>query len=213
MKYESLATLMKPYGWFDLATLAQMSGESRQTLQIQLSRWRKAGKLLPLRRGMYALPELYRSKPISPTELANGMYAPSYLSLHWALGYYGMIPERVIEHTSVTSRTPKRFENAFGTFSYRHVKSAAFFGYQVLDLGSSRMFLAEPEKALLDLWYLEQGEWTEARMQHMRFQAFEKVNLETLCEYAEQFHSPRLMAATQVFSTLSTQSLEEGIEL
>ncbi len=82
-----------------------------------------------------------------------------------------------------------------------------------MDLGGSRMFLAEPEKALLDLWYLEQGEWTEARMQHMRFQAFEKVNLETLCEYAEQFHSPRLMAATQVFSTLSTQSLEEGIEL
>ena len=213
MKYESLVTLMKPYGWFDLATLTQMTSESRQTLQIQLSRWRKAGKLLPLRRGMYALPELYRNKPISPTELANGMYAPSYLSLHWALGYYGMIPERVIEYTSVTSRTPKRFDNAFGAFSYRHVKPAAFFGYRAVDLGGGRLFLAEPEKALLDLWYLEQGEWTPARMEHMRFQAFENVDLETLGGYAEQFQSPRLMAATQVWSTLSKQSLEEGVEL
>ena len=213
MKYESLVTLMKPYGWFDLATLTQMTSESRQTLQIQLSRWRKAGKLLPLRRGMYALPELYRNQPISPTELANGMYAPSYLSLHWALGYYGMIPERVIEYTSVTSRTPKRFDNAFGAFSYRHVKPAAFFGYQVVDLGGSRLFLAEPEKALLDLWYLVQGEWTQARMEHMRFQAFENVDLETLGGYTEQFRSPRLMAATQVWSTLSRQSREEGVEL
>jgi predicted transcriptional regulator of viral defense system len=213
MKYEALITLVRPYGWFDLATLVQMSSEPRQALQIQLSRWRKAGKLLPLRRGMYALPELYRSKPINPAELANGMYAPSYLSLHWALGYYGMIPERVFEYTSVTSRAPRRFDNAFGSFSYRHVKPAAFFGCQVVDLGGSRMFLAEPEKALLDLWYLEQGEWTVARMEQMRFQAFERVDPETLDDYADQFDSPRLMAATKIWSTLSRQSLEQGVEL
>ena len=53
----------------------------------------------------------------------------------------------------------------------------------------------------------------QARMEHMRFQAFENVDLETLGSYAEQFRSPRLMAAMQVWSTFSKQSLEEGVEL
>jgi predicted transcriptional regulator of viral defense system len=213
MKYEALVSLVRSYGWFDMATLAQMTGEARQTLQVQLTRWRKAGKLLPLRRGMYALPEIYRARPLNPAELANGIYAPSYLSRHWALGYYGMIPEQVVEFTSITSRAPRRFENAFGTFSYRHVKTEAFFGYTAVDLDGSRMFLADPEKALLDLWYLETGDWTEARMQEMRFQAFENVDPRTLRRYAEQYHSPRLLAATQTWLALSSQAQEQGVEL
>ncbi len=213
MKHGELVALVKDCGWFDLATLTQATTGSRQALQIQLSRWCKSGKLLPLRRGMYALPEIYRSKPLNPTELASGMYAPSYLSRHWALGYYGMIPERVVEFTSITSRAPKCFKNAFGTFSYRHVKPAAFFGYKAVDLNGSRVFLADPEKALLDLWYLESGEWTEARMEAMRFQAFEIVSPETLRGYAERFGSPRLLAATQTWLGLSRQAREEGVEL
>jgi len=33
--------------------------------------------------------------------LAGPIYPPSYLSLHWALGFYGLIPEQVVTLTSV----------------------------------------------------------------------------------------------------------------
>lgn len=213
MKYMELIDLVRKQGWFDLATLTQMTGERRETMQVQLYRWRKTGKLLPLRRGMYALPEIHCAQPVSPLALANGMYAPSYLSRHWALGYYGMIPERVVEFTSITTRVPRRFENSFGVFSYRHIKPAAFFGYRAVEINGERVFLAEPEKALLDLWYFDKGEWTEARMVGMRFQAFDQVSPETLRSYADQFHSPRLLSAVKRWEALSRQEQQEGVEL
>ena len=213
MKYMDLIELTRNQGWFDMATLTQMTGERRESLQVQLYRWRRAGKLLPLRRGMYALPEIHCVRKISPLELANGMYAPSYLSRHWALGYYGLIPERVVEFTSTTSRAPKRFENAFGVFSYRHVKQTAFFGYRVMTINGACVFLAEPEKALLDLWYLEKGDWTMERMAAMRFQEFDRVNAEKLMNYAAAFQSTKVLAAARTWSALLNEKPEEGREI
>jgi predicted transcriptional regulator of viral defense system len=57
-----------------------------------------------------------------PAVLASQIYRPSYLSFHWALGYYGLIPERAVVYTSATTRVPRRFENALGRFRYIHVK-------------------------------------------------------------------------------------------
>ena len=53
---------------------------------------------------------------------ANALHAPSYLSGPWALSFYGVIPESVPVYTSVTTRTPREYENPFGVFSYRNVK-------------------------------------------------------------------------------------------
>ncbi len=213
MTYDALVKLLGPQGYFDLPSLVQLSGERRPALLLQLSRWCKSGRLLPLRRGMYAFPERYSGRPVSPPELANALYSPSYLSGLWALGFLGMIPERVVTYTSVTSRVPRTFENAFGTFEYRHVKPAAFFGCRPVEIGGRRVLLAEPEKALLDLWHLEAGAWDRARMAGMRFQGFELVDAAKLRAYAERFVSPRLLAAAEVWLGLSRSEEEGTVEL
>ena len=213
MKYDDLVRKLGKQGWFDFPTLVQLSGEKRHSLQVQVYRWLRAGKLLTLRRGMYALPERYRRTPVNPVLLANRIYAPSYLSCHWALGYHGMIPERVVEFTSVTTRRPQRFENGFGTFSYRHIKQPAFFGYRREEVDGSSVSIAKPEKALLDLWHLEQGPWTRERMIEMRFQSCERVHAETMIRYAERYDSPRLLAATHVWLDVARERGEEGVEL
>ena len=128
MKFDTLLSMVGRQPYFDLATLLQLSGEDRAMLLTQLSRWTRAGKLEPLRRGMYALAARYRAAPINPAELANQLYRPSYLSTEWALGFYGLIPEMVVTYTSVTSRFPQGFVNAFGRFESRHVKQSALFG-------------------------------------------------------------------------------------
>ena len=199
--------------FFDLATVVQLAGERRTTVQTQLGRWVRSGRLVPLRRGMYAVAQRYRRTPINPAELANHLYRPSYLSREWALGYYGLIPEAVVTYTSATSRVPRRFENGFGTFEYRHVKRAAFFGYRALDMQGRRVLLAEPAKALLDFWHLTSGPWTIARMVEMRFQNFAVVNQEVLREYAARFSSPRLLRATDVWCELAEAEQEGGAAL
>ncbi len=212
MNYDALVKMLGTEGWFDLASVAQLSGEQRNNLRIQLYRWCKTGKLLPLRRGMYAFPARYSARIVNPAELANRLYAPSYLSTHWALGYFGLIPEHVVTYTSVTSRVPETFNNVFGSFRYQHVKASAFFGYQPVKINERTVLLAEPEKALLDLWYLESGLWNEARMIEMRFQNFDIVNTETLLKYANRFESPRLVEAANLwcrFAKTETKGTKE----
>ncbi len=50
------------------------------------------------------------------------------------------------------------------------LKPTAFFGYRPMTMGDKKVVIADPEKALLDLWYLEQGAWSQERMEAMRFQ-------------------------------------------
>lgn len=199
MTYEELFERLGGQAFFDLAMVVQLSGEPRASLRVQLHRWVKRGRLLPLRRGIYAWPEAYRRIPMNPAALANALLLPSYLSGLWALGYYGLIPEQVVSYTSVTARAPRRFENAVGVFEYRHMKPEAFFGYQGVEMDGVKVQVATPEKALLDFWHLSRRPWTPERMDGMRFQNLKAVDSCRLAQFAERFRSPRLRRAVVVW--------------
>lgn len=199
MKFNDLIQLLPDVPFFDLAMVVQLSGEQRENIRIQLHRWCKNGKILPLRRGMYALADGYRRTPVQAAELANHLYRPSYLSGLWALGFYGLIPEMVVTHTSITTRVPRHFQNAFGAFRYFNIKHACFFGYRAVEISGRRVLLAEPEKALLDLWHLNRGEWNPARMAEMRFQNTDLIDNRRLSEHATRFESPRLLRAVEIW--------------
>ena len=116
--------------------------------------WIKRGLLIRLRQGYYAFPE-YLSIPDFRLYFANRMYRPSYVSLHSALAFYGMIPEAVVQITSVTTLKTANFKNAFGEFSYKSIRDELMFGYDLKPIADERTVqLAKPEKALLDLLYL-----------------------------------------------------------
>lgn len=212
MKFEELLISLGERPYFDLAMLVQLSGDTRQTLRTQLYRWVKAGKLLSLRRGMYAFAEPYRRQPINPAALSNYLYKPSYISAHWALGYYGLIPEKVTVLTGVTTRVPRQFANAFGVFRYFNVRPALFFGYRPVTMNRQKVLVAEPEKALLDLWHLERGKWDEDRTKEMRYQNFEVVDEHRLVAYADRYDSLRLNRAVEQWKAFAKRQ-EGTIEL
>jgi len=209
MKYDHFLQLVGDMPWFDFATVLQLSGEPRQNLRVRLYEWRKAGKLLSLRRGMYALAEPYRQAAAHPALLSNQLYTPSYISMHWALSFYGLIPEKTVVYTAVTPRVPRTFENDFGVYRYSNLKQKFFFGYRAVDMGGENVFVATPEKALLDLWHLRSGVWDTDRMTEMRFQNFDVVSTGRLRDFAERFGLPRLMRAVSVWEQVSA-STEEG---
>ncbi|MDX2110777.1 MAG: hypothetical protein SFY80_11105 [Verrucomicrobiota bacterium] len=190
MKFEELLSLPSDPPWFDLVTLAQMTGENKGALTHQLSRWSREGKVLPLRRGVYALADAYRKQRVQPAALANALYTPSYLSGLWALGFYGLIPEMVISFTSVSTRVTRQFENAFGNFHYSNMKQSAFFGYEARMIDGVSVLIAAPEKALLDHWHLTPGVWTSERLDAMRYQNYELVDKVKLRTAAARFESP-----------------------
>ncbi|AKJ64545.1 type IV toxin-antitoxin system AbiEi family antitoxin domain-containing protein [Kiritimatiella glycovorans] len=212
MRFEELLEYAGGWAWFDFATLVQLSAEPREHLRTRLYAWRRAGRVIALRRGMYTLAETYRRTRLNPAALSNALYAPSYLSRQWALSWYGLIPEMTAQYTAVTTRRPRTFENPYGRYRYRHLKRSAFFGYRSVETGGASVLMAHPEKALLDLWYLDSGEWTLERMESMRFQNTEVVDSARLEAFARQYDSPRLRRAAGVW-TLYAEEVRGGGEV
>ncbi|MBT8369350.1 MAG: hypothetical protein HKO68_06645 [Desulfobacterales bacterium] len=112
----------------------------------------KRGFIIRIKKGLYIFGDEYRRRPYSREILANLIYGPSYISLDFALQYYGLIPERVEALTSVTTGRSRRFFTPVGLFTYRKIPLQAFrFGMDRVEMDDGRAFLmATPEKALAD---------------------------------------------------------------
>ncbi len=112
----------------------------------------KKGELIRLKKGVYALGEDYQAAPIDVINVANMLYAPSYVSFDYALSYYGLIPERVYEITSATMRLNKEFTTPLGRFSYKSIPLQAYaLGIDWLyDKIHGGKLIATAEKALCD---------------------------------------------------------------
>ncbi|MFZ2339445.1 MAG: hypothetical protein WAW07_06935 [Bacteroidales bacterium] len=160
-----------------------------------LVRWTSTGLIIRLRQGYYTFPE-YIGRPDYPLWFANRIYRPSYISLHTALAFYGMIPEEVMQITSVTSLKTAHFSNAFGEYSYKSVKSELMFGFDLKTMADGRtLSLATPEKALLDLLYLYPFYDTGQDMEDLRLdEGFlsEDLNRDLLKEYTYRFENKAL---------------------
>ena len=213
MRLDTAVELLGAMPFFDLATVVQLTEESHPSVVNQLHRWSRAGKLVPLRRGMYTFVDRYRRVPVSPATLANALYSPSYISGLWALGFFGLIPEGVSAYTSVTTRTPRRFDNPFGAFRYTAIKRSFFFGYRTVSIAGAEVVLATAEKALLDLFHLSSGEWDRPRMIEMRFQQTGMVDRRRLQACAQRMGKPRILRAVQVWRECCDAQEEDGVEL
>ncbi len=123
------------------------------------------------------------------------IYNPSYISLHSALAFYGLIPEAVVQITSVTSLKTDVFKNGFGEYSYKSVREGLMFGYVPLPLADGRTTAyATREKALLDLLYLYPFYDTERELSELRLDGDvlnEDLNRAEWESLAESVHSER----------------------
>jgi hypothetical protein len=112
----------------------------------------KKGELTTVKKGLYvAGPQINITKP-EPFLIANHLWGPSYVSLEAALSYWGLIPERVYEISSMTTKTSKSYKTPLGRFRYFHAPIPYYsFGIKRVELTSRQVALiASPEKALCD---------------------------------------------------------------
>ncbi|HEY5510066.1 MAG TPA: hypothetical protein VIK10_03475 [Prolixibacteraceae bacterium] len=164
-------------------------------------RWANKGLLIRLRQGYYTFPE-YKSKPDFGLYFANRIYRPSYVSLHTALAFYEIIPEAVVQITSVTTLKTINFNNGFGEYSYKSVKKSLMFGYDLKPMSDGRTFqLAKPEKALLDLLYLYPFYNTMNELEELRLDEdflHDDLDRNLLKEYSLKFENKALENRVQL---------------
>ncbi|WP_349317142.1 hypothetical protein [Chitinophaga sp. MM2321] len=110
------------------------------------------GVLTSVKRGVYIVGPALQSKKPESFLLANHILGPSYVSLDTALSYYGLIPERVFEISSMTTKAARKFTTPAGMFAYYRLSLPYYaFGIQRVKLSDDQYALvASPEKALCD---------------------------------------------------------------
>lgn len=212
MKFEKLIKNFSETPFFELAEVREISTDSESHIKNQLSQWTKQEKIVRLRREKYLLAPEYRKFTPSIYYTSNYLYRPSYVSLETALQYYDIIPEAVSTVQAVTPKHGREWSNELSRFVYRSIKQERFWGYREDQLDSipeqNRFFIAKPEKAILDLIYLNNGEWSKERISQMRFQSLDILDNDMLQKFSEQFDSPRVERTTERFIDLHRKELE-----
>ncbi len=81
-----------PYEEFDYLTLVG-SLKTYARPRDKITALLRAGTIVRVKKGLYVFGPPLRREAYSQELLANWIYGPSYLSLEYALGRYGMIPD------------------------------------------------------------------------------------------------------------------------
>lgn len=196
-----------PLSVFSHEMLYALLEKSVSNVNNKISNLVKNGELVRLKKGFYTFSKAYLSKPIDLISVANTLYTPSYVSFDYALSYYGMIPERVSEITSATSKNEKLFETPVGRFSYKKVPLKTYsLGIDWLyDENEGGRFIATPEKALCDkirydrgIGTLTQGAMVDYLKYDLRLEITKPLDAELIEEIATAYRSKNLKTLSQV---------------
>ena len=196
-----------PLSVFSHEMLYALLEKSVSNVNDKISNLVKSGELVRLKKGFYTFSKAYLTKPIDLISVANTLYTPSYVSFDYALSYYGMIPERVSEITSATSKNEKLFETPVGRFRYKKVLLQAYsIGVDwIYDENEGGRFIATPEKALCDkirydrgIGTLTQGAMVEYLKYDLRLEITKLLDAELIDEIATAYRSRNLKTLSQV---------------
>lgn len=197
MKFQDAVQIVSDEPLFETGLLLAGSVDPAH-IRRQLSRWTRYGRIHQLRRGLYVLTPPWRKRHPHPFLIANRLAPGSYVSGLSALAIAGVIPEYVAETTSVTPGRPGIRTTPLGRFSFRHLKGSMMFGYRLTTLGQGQAaFVAEPEKAILDMVHLHPGGDDRSYLEELRldFDALRPDRLEALAAIAG---TPKLARAARV---------------
>jgi predicted transcriptional regulator of viral defense system len=146
--------------YFTIAGFRQLleDGETLdQRAREMLSRWKRAGHILSLKRGVYMTRrfyELHRSDPDFAPAVSAILVPQSYVSLEYVLQQAGILTEATYPVTAVTAKNARTIENSLGTFVYRHMKRSLYTGFSQQEYYGVILHRASVAKALFDILYL-----------------------------------------------------------
>ncbi|MCX5679604.1 MAG: hypothetical protein NTZ95_02920 [Candidatus Omnitrophica bacterium] len=144
----------KIMGLFTVFSIADIRQADPTFYRRRLNEWQKKGYIRKVVRGYYIFADRALNEKVL-FEIANRIYAPSYVSFEMALAYYGLIPESVYGFTSASTRKTSHFKTPIGSFIYRTLRPRMYFGFDFLKNNEKIFKLASPEKAFLDLFYIK----------------------------------------------------------
>ncbi len=150
MRLHELNQIRKLY--FGHQELARVLGITHDSARVAASRYVRQGILVRIKRNLYILKDTWKHASLEEIfQIANMVQVPSYISLVTALDYYGLTTQ--IQRDFFESIALKRTKESLihkTVFKYTKISRNLYFGFQ----RQKNFFIAKPEKALLDAFYL-----------------------------------------------------------
>jgi len=150
MKALDLNKIRKPC--FGYEEIARIRGIGLASAKVTASRYARQGLLLRLKKNLYVLREVWNAAGKEDKfRFANLVQSPSYVSLMTALDYYEITTQVQQDFfESMAVRRTKEFQVNSCVFRYSKIDEKLYFGFRK----EKGVFIASPEKALLDAFYL-----------------------------------------------------------
>jgi len=105
--------------------------------------------------------------------------------------------------TSVTTARPVHWETPLGIFDFRRIQVDFFYGYRLVDLSEKQQaFIAAPEKALLDLLYLDSGSDSLDYLVELRLSNLNRLDWQQFERCARRIEKPKLLRAITMIQGL-----------
>ena len=138
--------------YFGYEEIARVLGISEASARVTASRYAKKGLLLRIKKNMYVLRERWiAAGKEEKFVLANLAQTPSYISLATALDFYEVTTQMQRNFfESVALKRTKRINVNGNIFRYARITNRLYHGFKK----EKGVFIATPEKALLDAIYL-----------------------------------------------------------
>ena len=148
-----------------------------KNIRVKINDMLKKNEIIRIKKGLYVLGTPHSIAPFYRETLSNLIYGPSYISLEYALSFYGMIPERTTTVTAITNKRNKIFETPVGCFSYRYLHPGLYAEeVDILQLDERHnILIASKEKAVCDMLYFAE---TMGTVQHLCDYLFNHLRIE-----------------------------------
>jgi len=178
--------------------LAPSVGTSRTYLRQALHYVARAGWLVRLRKGLYAISSAVPGvSPAHEFEIAMALVDPAAIS-HWsALHYHGLtdqVPRRVFvltttatsapRHRGSSTRTDGGYHAGDAVFQFVRVKPERYFGTQKVWAGEARINMTDRERTLLDGLSMPRYFGDFAEVLHAFGVAIPQLDLDRIIDYA-----------------------------
>jgi predicted transcriptional regulator of viral defense system len=133
------------YPTFNVNAVANIIGKDATYTKVYLNRLKKRGVIQKLQRNVYTVQK-------DPLIIASRITWPSYISLWAAIRYHNLTEQIPNEISVVTTRAKNRRAISImnSRIIFERVRPRYFFGFSKIKIGDFEVFMAEPEKALID---------------------------------------------------------------
>jgi len=147
---------LNSYATFTVNDVSTITGKDQEYVKLYLNRLNKKGYIHRLQRDRYTVQN-------DPFLVATSICWPSYISLWSALRYYDLTEQlpSIIDVLTTSNKSKNRIDFKGQTIRFTKIPSKYLFGYSKVIISDLEVFIAEPEKAVVDSVILKKVSFSE----------------------------------------------------